>query len=84
MKKVWEILDGVINDLYPDIEIEDEARRRLKICLTPDKYEPHCKYYSHNNLLGPKCTKCGCVLKYKVKSTTSKCPIKKWEKNENK
>jgi len=42
------------------------AEERMKICLK-------CSHYDNG-----KCDICGCVLKYKTKMETEKCPINKW------
>jgi hypothetical protein len=76
-----EILAGVISKMFPEQEIEDEAKRRLFICLLPDGPQPHCRHYNPNEdgYMGPKCDGCGCFLKYKSRSIKSKCPLNKWE-----
>ena len=64
MDKFSEITDGIINSLTGGQEVKEEAKRRLKICYEPDGYEPHCRYWIEESLLmGPRCGKCGCVLK---------------------
>jgi len=35
-----------------------------------------CRICDHN--LAGKCSICGCILKYKTKMDTEKCPIDKW------
>lgn len=80
MSKGKEILTGVLNRMFPDQEIEDEAKRKIFLCLLPDGEEPHCRFYNENKdgYMGPKCDGCGCFLKFKARSPESKCPLNKW------
>ena len=73
-----EILDGWINTIFPTEKFEKIAIDRLRICLTPDGKEPHCRFYNPKGILGPKCDSCGCPLKAKIRSKTTTCPKKKW------
>lgn len=63
-----EIIKGVTNHLINgDTEL---SRMRMDICnKCPEKVE--------DVIFGDRCGKCGCILKFKVKSD-SKCPLKKW------
>ena len=47
------------------------ASKRLEICLKCPKLGV--------SLLGGKCIECGCFLALKVIAKTSKCPLGKWE-----
>lgn len=79
--KIKEIIDGLKNTYFRDEGISDEGKRRLFICLLTDGPYEHCRHYEEDgSVFGPKCTGCGCFLKYKVHSQKSKCPLGKWEK----
>lgn len=80
MSKIKEIIEGLVNDIVDNPGVKAEAQRRLFICLQPDEPYPHCRNYNADDkLLGPRCTGCSCILKYKSKSPDSKCPLGKWE-----
>jgi len=74
-----EIANGWFNTFFPNEDIEEVAKDRIKICLTHDGLEPHCRFYNENGLLGPKCNNCGCPLKAKIRSKNSRCPKGKWK-----
>lgn len=78
MLPVQEIIEGWFNDAFQSDSIERLAIRRIIICLKPDGEEPHCRFYNPDGILGAKCDACGCPLKKKTKSRTSKCPKEKW------
>jgi hypothetical protein len=65
-----EIFEGFVNNLFPNDEIRELSRNRLKICF-------ECPIRTNN-----KCDKskggCGCFLNLKTKSPDSHCPLKKW------
>jgi hypothetical protein len=65
-----EIVAGWKNYVFPNPQVEEEAKRRLKICL--DK--SICKKLSNRNY----CTICRCYMPAKVRSPKSKCPLRKW------
>jgi hypothetical protein len=46
--------------------------------IAQKRYEV-CKKCEHFNTNYTKCNICGCIMKIKVKISSSKCPIKKWE-----
>lgn len=63
-----EIIKGITNHIITGAT--DESERKLAICKQcPERYE--------DVVFGDRCAKCGCILKFKVKSD-SKCPLKKW------
>jgi hypothetical protein len=69
MSQSKEIYDGFYKLIFKDEKVEVEAERRLKICF-------ECPFKGER--LGiPKCNKCGCIIKAKVRSE-SKCPIGKF------
>lgn len=46
---------------------EEEIQKRLAIC-------EGCEFLRN----GTRCTKCGCVMKFKARLNTGECPIGKW------
>lgn len=63
-----EIAKGIKNHLVNGDTLDSEAK--MKICnVCPEMYK--------DVLFGKRCNKCGCVLKFKVKSD-SECPLGKW------
>lgn len=78
-----EKLQGLLNKVFPNQEVEAEAKRRIFLCLLPDGDSPHCRHYEEreDSKLGPKCGGCGCFLKFKSRSPKSKCPLGKWEED---
>lgn len=76
---VSQVVSGWINTFFPNDKVEEIAVERIKICLTPDGLEPHCRYYNPSGILGPKCDACGCPLKMKIRSKSTNCPEKKWK-----
>lgn len=70
MGQIKEIFEGWINDLFKNEEVEKLAKKRLKICF-------ECPIRTDN-----KCDKskggCGCPLKKKARSPSSKCPKNYW------
>lgn len=61
-----DIIEGVFN------EPSNRSETRMFICQ-------NCPFIidKNNVVFGPRCGRCGCVLKWKVKSE-SKCPEGKW------
>lgn len=57
----------------------EESENKMNICLTPENDDDHCSSLINVNdsLFGPRCGKCGCILKIMTKSE-KKCPRKKW------
>jgi len=47
---------------------DEEVQRRLLICAT-------CEFFT-----GATCRLCGCLIKFKTKLTTERCPVGKWGK----
>jgi hypothetical protein len=69
MSRLSEIYEGWKNYIFPNPEIEKEAKRRIAICI-----ETNCKEMQPNNT----CSLCGCYMPAKVRSPKSKCKLKKW------
>jgi hypothetical protein len=67
MSKLSEIYDGWKNYVFPNSEIEREAKRRIEICVNCDKLN------SRNT-----CSLCGCYMPAKVRSLKSHCLLKLW------
>ncbi len=68
-EKLNEILNGWKNLIFRNSEIEEEAKRRAKICSG-------CSEVGMRPMVH--CKKCGCPLAAKTRSETSKCPLGKW------
>jgi len=66
-KQLSEIYDGWKNLVFPSPEVELEAKRRIEICVTCEKFRKN-----------KSCAICGCYMPAKVRSTKSVCPIEKW------
>lgn len=73
--KVWrnrkKIFEGFRNYIRRKRHVEEIAKKRMEICI-------HCKYgyYGGECLVpsnSPCCGSCGCILKVKVRSLTSRC-----------
>jgi hypothetical protein len=63
-----EIIKGVVNHITQGDT--DTSKAKLAICKKcPERYE--------DGIFGDRCAKCGCILKFKVKSDSS-CPLSKW------
>lgn len=71
-------MEGIIN--YNINGDKEEAKRRINICLEKDGENEHCRNLNKDKVLGLRCSECGCILKYKIFSEKSKCPIGKWKK----
>lgn len=71
--KLREIVEGWTGYLLNNPDMEEEAERRLSICIK-------CPENSTPNEIQKlsTCKKCGCVLGAKSFSKNSKCPIGKW------
>lgn len=70
MSQLAEIYAGWKNYVFPNPQVEEEAKRRIAICVTND-----CKKFRANNKT---CMLCGCYMPAKVRSPQSKCLIRKW------
>ena len=66
MSQLSEIFEGWKNYAFPNKDIENEAKRRMTICVGCDKLKKN------------KCVLCGCYMPAKVRSPKSRCRIKKW------
>jgi hypothetical protein len=64
--KAWRLLKAVYCWLVGGCPVTYSANARMKICKS-------CEFFSSG-----KCDLCGCVLKFKTKMETEKCPINKW------
>jgi hypothetical protein len=67
MGQLSEIFEGWKNYAFPNKDVENEAKRRMAICVGCDKLKK-------NN----SCALCGCYMPAKVRSPKSRCRIKKW------
>lgn len=65
-----EILRGIYNTAIRQSDVEKIAKERMNEC----EKCPHLKKSS----FGPRCGKCGCLLKLKTRSIKSECPEKRW------
>lgn len=89
IKILSEIYEGFKNYNFPTEDIEKEAMRRASICSAcphANPEHPFKKLLDDNRIemiKGLGCDKCGCLLSAKTRSPLSKCPIGKWEKNED-
>ena len=78
-QQIKEIAEGWKNTFLLASHVEIMAAKRIAICLEEDGDEPHCRFYNEKgSILGAKCESCGCPLKMKTRSESSKCPEKKW------
>lgn len=66
LEQINQILDGIKNNIIPNVQINQVARLRMRICK-------ECQ--PHNTL---NCEVCGCLLKIKTKSEKAKCPKDLW------
>jgi len=69
MGKLEEIYEGWKNYIFPSPAVEQEAKRRIEICVKNE-----CKKFKSNNTCGI----CGCFMSAKVRSLKSHCPIGMW------
>lgn len=69
MSQLSEIYAGWTNLVFPNPEIEKEAKRRMEICVSNQ-----CKKFKANKT----CALCGCYMPAKVRSLKSHCWIRKW------
>ncbi|GIV35290.1 MAG: hypothetical protein KatS3mg031_2825 [Chitinophagales bacterium] len=72
MSRHKEIAEGFFN--YLTGRRKDIAVKRYPICLACDKKKETMGVL--------RCSVCGCVLKAKVASPLSSCPLGKWDKEE--
>ena len=69
MSVLLEIYEGWKNFTFPNPAIEEEAKRRIAICVTNE-----CGKFKTNKY----CALCGCYMPAKVRSPKSRCKIRKW------
>ena len=69
MSRLSEIYDGWKNYVFPNPQVEEEAKKRMAICVKND-----CGKLRPNNT----CALCGCFMPAKVRSIKSHCVLKKW------
>lgn len=67
MSRLSEIYEGWKNFTFPNPQVEEIAKKRMTICV-------ECVKLKKNNT----CSLCGCYMPAKVRSTKSKCRLKKW------
>jgi len=66
MRRVLRLIKAVYCWAVGGFRVSHSAKNRMRICKS-------CDFFSSG-----KCVLCGCVLKYKTKMETEKCPIDKW------
>ena len=69
MSILAEIYDGWKNFIFENPSVEEEAKRRIGICV-----ENKCKKFNPSKTCGV----CGCYMPAKARSIKSKCPIGLW------
>jgi|JFJP01.1.fsa_nt_gi hypothetical protein len=69
MSQLSEIYAGWKNIIFPNPEVEAQAKKRIIICVSNE-----CKNFRKNK----SCKLCGCYMPAKVRSPKSKCDIGKW------
>lgn len=69
MSKLDEIYAGWKNYIFPNPKVEEEAKRRIAICVKNE-----CKKYRENDT----CGMCGCFMPAKTRSPKSRCLLGKW------
>lgn len=69
MGKLDEIYEGWKNYIFPSPKVEEEAKRRIEICVKNE-----CKKFKKNDI----CGMCGCYMPIKVRSIKSHCVMGKW------
>jgi len=67
MSKLNEIFEGWKNLTIQNEQIENEAKKRIEICV-------NCIHLTKRNY----CDVCGCYMPAKVRSPKSKCNLNKW------
>jgi hypothetical protein len=67
MGRLSEIYSGWKNLAFLNTQVEEEAKRRIAICV-------ECPKLNKRNT----CSLCGCYMPAKVRSPKSRCRIKKW------
>jgi len=67
MTKLSEIYEGWKNLTFQNPKIEEEAKKRIKICI-------NCNKLDNRNF----CILCGCYMPAKVRSPKSRCRLNKW------
>ena len=68
MSQLSEIFEGWKNLAFANPKVEEEAKRRITICVSNQ-----CGKFKGNKT----CALCGCYMPAKVRSTASKCIIGK-------
>lgn len=72
MGKFEEIYVGWKNYVFRNPEMENVAKKRLKICVD-------CKINKKSGITPYNtCRVCGCYISAKVRSKKSNCPLNKW------
>ena len=69
MSQLEEIYMGWKNYIFPNPEVEVEAKRRITICVSNE-----CRKFRPNKT----CAICGCYMPAKTRSISSKCQLNKW------
>ena len=67
MSRLQEIFDGWKNFTFQNPGVEEEAKKRIAICID-------CPKLNQRNF----CDLCGCYMPAKVRSRKSHCRLRKW------
>ncbi len=70
LNKLKEKLDHVAKKAEEQIEYmtSDESEKRIEICRSCEHLIPSIM----------QCKKCGCLMKFKTRIKTARCPVDKW------
>jgi len=78
MGTINKIREGYLNLLIKNNEVEKLAEERYKECDPCDSNSKNKNLFGGLGATIPYCIECGCILKAKVRSLESNCPIGKW------
>jgi predicted nucleic acid-binding Zn-ribbon protein len=81
--EISKMLEGGMNYLKKDKKVEELATRRASICaecphMEPSKIVEQIRDDKLVKVKGHICGSCGCILSFKLRSESSKCPEDKW------
>jgi hypothetical protein len=69
--RIFKLLKSVWCWVFGGCKLSLSAEERMKICKK-------CDWFDTAHFPGPRCSKCGCILEFKTKMETEKCPLGKW------
>lgn len=73
LQKIWinkkKIFEGVTNSIFKKEFVETIAKERMDICNSCEHISNDCDISG----IGPCCKLCGCILKFKTRSMSSRC-----------